>query len=59
MQGLPDYACSFYNNAFAFATEENMKAFLLEPKKYLKEAPKMPSIYRVLMLGAPGTGKHT
>lgn len=32
---------------------------MLEPKKYLLEKPKMPEIFRVLMLGPRGAGRHT
>jgi hypothetical protein len=33
--GEPDKAVSYADSMFVFATEDNMKAFLLEPKKYL------------------------
>jgi hypothetical protein len=36
-----------------------MKSFILEPKKYLQGRPSMPSIFRLLMLGPKGSGKHT
>jgi len=36
-----------------------LKSFIEEPKKYLQKRPIMPSIYRTLMLGAKGVGKHT
>lgn len=32
---------------------------MAEPKKYIQAKPKMPEIFRVLMLGAKGSGKHT
>ena len=35
-----------------------MKTFIAEPKKFLQERPSMPSIFRVLMLGPRGSGKH-
>lgn len=41
-----------------FGTEENLKAFLQEPKKYLQERPIMPDVFRVLLLGPRGSGKH-
>lgn len=31
----------------------------MEPKKYIQERPKMPDIFRVLMIGPRGTGKRT
>jgi YHS domain-containing protein len=56
--GVPDNAASYANHAFVFATEENMKAFIEEPKKYLKTAPRMPDEYRVLMMGPKGIGHY-
>ena len=44
---------------FVFSTEENLKAFIIAPKKYLEERPSMPSIFRILMLGPKGVGLHT
>lgn len=35
IQGQAEWAASYYNNVFVFSTEDNMKSFLLEPKKYL------------------------
>jgi len=35
-----------------------LAAFKLEPKKYLQAAPKMPSSYRLLMMGPKGIGVH-
>jgi hypothetical protein len=59
LQGLPENAAHYHGNVFVFATEDNLKAFLTEPKKYLQDRPVMPSIFRVLMLGPKGVGKHT
>jgi len=36
-----------------------MKAFILEPKKYINNPPAMPHVFRMLMLGPKGAGKHT
>ena len=44
---------------FVFSTEENMKEFLLEPKKFLKHEPHMPKSQRLLMVGPRGIGVHT
>ena len=57
--GLPEFAVAYADNMFVFATEENMNAFILEPKKYLNAAPKMPSVFRLMMLGPKGIGIHT
>jgi len=57
--GSPEFAASFHHNVFVFSSEENMKSFIEEPKKYLLNEPRMPPIYRVLMLGPNGVGKHT
>ena len=57
--GAPENAVAYANNMFAFASEENMQAFLNEPKRYLQAAPQMPSSYRLLMLGPRGIGVHT
>ena len=35
IQGQPDLACHYNGNVFVFGTEDNMKAFMSEPKKYL------------------------
>jgi YHS domain-containing protein/transcriptional regulator with XRE-family HTH domain len=59
IQGTAEFACHFHGNVFVFASEENLKAFLAEPKKYLQARPEMPAIFRVLMLGARGSGRHT
>ena len=44
---------------FVFSSEENLKAFVLDPKKYLQYKPKMPSKYRIMMIGPKGIGVHT
>lgn len=44
---------------FVFSSEENLKAFLAEPKMYLQDRPHMPSNFRLLMLGPKGAGKST
>lgn len=50
---------AYANNMFVFATEENMKAFILEPKKYLETPPTIPDTYRLMMVGPRGIGVHT
>jgi hypothetical protein len=57
IEGLPENAAHYNNSVFVFSTEDTMKAFILEPKKYLLAAPEMPSIYRLLLLGPKGAGK--
>lgn len=59
LPGAAGQAVCYANNMFAFASEENMAAFVKEPKKYLAAPPKMPSTYRVMMLGPRGIGVHT
>ena len=59
IQGAPENACHYNGNVFVFASEDNMKAFISEPKKYIQERPNMPSIFRTLLLGPKGSGKHT
>jgi len=59
IKGRGDFACHYSGNVFVFSSEDNLKAFMLQPKKYLLEKPKMPDIYRVLLLGPRGAGKHT
>jgi len=44
---------------FVFANEENMKAFITEPKKYIASEPKMPTTFRIMMAGPKGIGCHT
>jgi hypothetical protein len=41
---------------FVFSSEDNLKAFVKEPRVYLNSQPKMPSDFRVLMLGPTGAG---
>jgi hypothetical protein len=57
--GLPEFTVCYADSMFVFATEENMNSFILEPKKYLKAAPEMPSVFRLMMLGPKGIGAHT
>lgn len=59
MPGEPDKAVSYADSMFVFANEENMKAFQLEPKKYLQATPQMPSSYRLMIVGPRGMGAHT
>jgi len=59
MPGVAEFAVAYANTMFVFANEENMKAFLLEPKKYLQGEPKIPESYRVMMAGPRGIGCHT
>jgi len=56
---VAENAVAYANNMFVFAEENNMKAFINEPKKYLQAAPQMPSCYRLLMVGPRGIGTHT
>ena len=59
LQGLPENAAHYNGNVFVFSTDDNLKAFLAEPKRYLSQRPSMPSVFRVLMLGPKGVGKHS
>jgi len=59
IQGAAEFACHYNGNVFVFATEENLKAFMLEPKKFIKSRPAMPNVFRILMLGPKGAGKHS
>jgi len=58
-EGLPEFAVHFANNVFVFSTEENMKAFIENPRVYIQKPPEMPPNFRVLMLGPKGVGKMT
>lgn len=58
IQGSPEFACHYNGNVFVFGSEENMKAFLSEAKKYIQQRPSMPKIFRMLLLGPRGSGKH-
>jgi hypothetical protein len=44
---------------FSFSNEENMQAFVQEPRKYLEKAPRMPDGYRMMMFGPKGIGIHS
>lgn len=35
VMGTPEFAASYHNTVFVFSSEDNMKSFILEPKKYL------------------------
>jgi YHS domain-containing protein len=59
LKGQPEFAVEFANNMFVFSSEENMQEFLLEPKKFIMNAPEMPKEYRMLMLGPKGMGVHS
>ena len=59
VQGAAEFACHYNGNVFVFGNEDNLKVFIAEPKKFLLNRPQMPDIFRVLMLGAKGSGKHT
>ena len=58
-QGIPDFAVHYANNVFVFQTEENMKEFADNPRKFLCKSPEMPPNFRVLMMGPKGVGTHT
>lgn len=57
--GSGDFAAHYANNVFVFENEDNMKAFVAEPRKYLASAPAMPYDYRILMHGPKGSGVHS
>ncbi len=57
--GQPDYAASYNNNVFVFSSEENLAKFIRTPQICFEQRPFMPQIYRTLMVGAKGCGKHT
>lgn len=60
MPGLPEFACHYANNVFVFTKEENMKAFVEDPRKFLQNGPpQMPSDYRLMVCGPRGAGTHT
>lgn len=58
IQGSQEFACHYNGNVFTFGSEDNMKQFIIEPKKYLLVRPSMPKIFRTLLLGPKGSGKH-
>lgn len=57
--GLPEFAVAYAGTMFVFSTEENMKEFLTEPKKFITADPKIPESYRLMMVGPKGIGCHT
>jgi hypothetical protein len=59
VHGQPEFAAAYANNMFVFADEPNLKAFLLEPKKYLQSEPKLPEKFRLMLTGPKGIGVHT
>lgn len=59
VQGNPENAVAYANNMFVFENEENMKAFIADPKLYLKHPPQMPQTQRLMIVGPRGIGVHT
>jgi YHS domain-containing protein len=57
--GAAEFACHYANNVFVFQSEENLKAFVANPRYFLSAAPEMPSDYRIMMTGPRGSGFHT
>ncbi len=57
--GSAEFACHYANNVFVFQSEENLKAFVADPRRYLAAAPEMPPDYRIMMTGPRGSGFHT
>ena len=55
-QGQAEFAAHFGNNVFVFQSEENMNAFVKEPRAYIDKAPQMPPNFRLAMLGPRGVG---
>lgn len=54
--GSGDYAAFYANNVFVFESEDNLKKFVSEPRKYLASAPAMPPTYNILLHGPRGAG---
>lgn len=44
---------------FVFQNEENLKAFVKEPRAYIGSAPEMPPNFRLSVTGPRGIGVHT
>ena len=59
VEGVPDFAASFNDKVFLFETEENLKEFCSQPKKYLQAPPQMPDRFRLLIAGPSGAGSKT
>lgn len=59
VQGKPDYAAEYAGNVFLFDNEENQEKFVKNPQIYLKSYPKMPSEFRLCIIGPKKAGKHT
>ena len=57
--GVPEFAAHFGNNVFAFQNEDNLKAFIKQPRNYISDAPQMPPNFRLLMMGPRGIGVRT
>jgi hypothetical protein len=57
--GTPEFACHYANNVFVFKDDINLKVFVANPRVFLSQSPKMPSDYRVMMVGPKGSGYHS
>eukprot|EP01105_Mastigella_eilhardi_P028412 TRINITY_DN933_c0_g1_i2.p1 TRINITY_DN933_c0_g1~~TRINITY_DN933_c0_g1_i2.p1 ORF type:complete len:2133 (+),score=547.09 TRINITY_DN933_c0_g1_i2:344-6400(+) len=58
-KGSPEFAVSYLNRLFLCASSENQDSFIVNPKKYLREPPPLPTNARVAVLGPPLSGKTT
>jgi adenylate kinase family enzyme/YHS domain-containing protein len=58
-EGSPENSCEYAGNVFVFKTESNADQFSINPQKFLKSEPRMPTQYRVAIIGAAKTGKRT
>jgi len=58
-EGQAEFAVHYANNVFMFKNEENMNAFIENPRKFVSVPPSMPPDFRILLLGPRGVGKKT
>lgn len=58
-QGVPEFAAHFGNNVFVFQNEDNLKAFVKQPRYYIDQPPEMPPNFRLMMMGPRGIGVRT
>jgi len=56
---VPEFAAHFGNNVFVFQNEDNLKAFVKEPRVYISKPPQMPRNFRLAVLGPRGIGVKT
>ena len=49
--GKVEFACDYAGKIFLFENEDNQNRFMSNPRRFLKQAPKLPTSYSIAVLG--------